>query len=688
MRTVLSTLLLLLQLVLFINFATAQTDEDTVRVLDTISVEAFAANRPPHKISASIGTVSAEEFNRFSGTSVLPAFNFLPGVRMEERSPGSYRFSIRGSLLRSPFGVRNVKFYWNGLPFTDGGGNTYLNLLDLTSFRKAEVIKGPAGSLYGAGTGGAVLLRSAPLEESAVGITTLGGSYGTYRLGAVVEAQSQQLGSRVQFVQQKSDGFRQQSAMKRNAFHADIAFPIGSSNTMNVTVLYTDLYYQTPGGLTEAQYKADPRQARPSSGASPGAIEQQAAVFNKTLFSGVQYEHQWNAAWSSEVGLFASSTEFKNPAIRNYEVRDETNQGARLTTTWEKRRPNRSGKVVFGGEFQQYRSPITVTNNLGGMPGPLILSQDKITSTLALGFVQGEVELKHGFQLTGGLSVNYVELKDERAVPTPAATQHRIFNPVLLPRVALLKELGPSISVFASASRGFSPPTVAEVMPSTGIYNPLLNPESGWSYEAGLHGKVGSLFEVHASIYDFRLVNAIVLQRDSSGADYYVNAGDTRQQGIEVAAFWAWKFKGFVESLDFTTAITYSAYSFGTYIKDGSDYSGNSLTGVPPWMIALGMDADFAHHFYTRVSANYADRIPLNDANTDYASDYLLLGIRVGKRFLGRVPFDLFAGVDNLLDQSYSLGNDLNAAGNRYYNAAPRMNFYAGLTARLGFTPR
>ena len=79
---------------------------------------------------------------------------------MEERSPGSFRLAIRGSSLRSPFGVRNVKVYWNGIPFTDAGGNTYLNLFDFNSIANIEVIKGPGGSMYGAGTGGVVLLES------------------------------------------------------------------------------------------------------------------------------------------------------------------------------------------------------------------------------------------------------------------------------------------------------------------------------------------------------------------------------------------------------------------------------------------------------------------------------------------------------------------------------------------------
>jgi iron complex outermembrane receptor protein len=457
---------------------------------------------------------------------------------------------------------------------------------------------------------------------------------------------------------------------------------------MEVTVLYTDLHYQTPGGLTEAQYLADPRQARPAAGAIPGATEQQAGVFNTTWFSGIHYEHQWSSSWRSDLGIVASSTEFKNPSIRNFEVRQEQNTGLRLTTTWEKGGPARRERIIFGGEYQQYRAPIVVNNNAGGEPGPVLLSQDDITSTLALGFLQGEIEFKNGLQVVGGLSVNYAELRDKRTAPSPAVTQQRIFNPVLLPRIAILKKLSASVSAFASASRGFSPPTVAEVMPSTGIYNPTLNPESGWSYEAGVHGKLGSNIELHASVYDFRLVDAIVLQRDSSGADYYVNAGDTRQRGLELAVDWSKSFRGTVQMVRIKTAITYSAYRFGNYVFDGNDYSDNALTGVPPWTVALGADADLARGLYARITANFADRIPLNDANSDYANDYLLLGVRAGKRFEGRVPIDLFAGADNLLDQSYSLGNDLNAAGKRYFNAAPGINFYLGLSARFGLAPK
>ena len=111
-------------------------------------------------------------------TSLVPAVNAEPGVRMEERSPGSYRINIRGSTLRSPFGVRNVKVYWNDIPFTDAGGNTYLNQLSFFNTQSIEIIKGPAGSVYGAGTGGAILLSSQPSDwQQGASVNYTGGSY-------------------------------------------------------------------------------------------------------------------------------------------------------------------------------------------------------------------------------------------------------------------------------------------------------------------------------------------------------------------------------------------------------------------------------------------------------------------------------------------------------------------------------
>jgi iron complex outermembrane receptor protein len=39
--------------------------------------------------------------------------------------------------------------------------------------------------------------------------------------------------------------------------------------------------------------------------------------------------------------------------------------------------------------------------------------------------------------------------------------------------------------------------------------------------------------------------------------------------------------------------------------------------------------------------------------------------------------------VDNLLNQYYNLGADLDAVGNRFYNPSPLRNYYAGFNVKF-----
>ncbi len=55
----------------------------------------------------------------------------------------------------------------------------------------------------------------------------------------------------------------------------------------------------------------------------------------------------------------------------------------------------------------------------------------------------------------------------------------------------------------------------------------------------------------------------------------------------------------------------------------------------------------------------------------------------VTEKVLGKhMNIDVFATGDNLFDVKYSLGNDINAFGERFYNAAPGVNYSAGISVR------
>src|SRR5690606_32806020 len=105
--------------------------------------------------------------SRGNGMSLQSSFTAIPGVRMDQSTLSEARISIRGNGVRSAFGIRNLKIYVNEIPVTEADGTTRIEALDVNSIGRAEIIKGPASSIYGAGTGGVINfgLQRSPYQE-------------------------------------------------------------------------------------------------------------------------------------------------------------------------------------------------------------------------------------------------------------------------------------------------------------------------------------------------------------------------------------------------------------------------------------------------------------------------------------------------------------------------------------------
>jgi iron complex outermembrane receptor protein len=177
-----------------------------------------------------------------------------------------------------------------------------------------------------------------------------------------------------------------------------------------------------------------------------------------------------------------------------------------------------------------------------------------------------------------------------------------------------------------------------------------------------------------------------VRRTDSIGADYYVNSGGTIQKGVEIwlDAHIIHAEKNFISALNVWGSACYQPYRFDEYKIGSTVYSGNEVTGVPRKIVVGGVDISTKNNYYVNVTFNYTSSIPLNDANTVYANHYHLLQMKIGKELsLHSYIINLFAGADNLLNEVYSLGNDLNALGGRYYNPAPARNYYGGVNFRF-----
>ncbi|HEV7349561.1 TonB-dependent receptor [Telluribacter sp.] len=659
----------------------AQNDTLRTNQLEEVTISAYESRRTLLETPAAISLITPRLMTRFAATTWINAVNTAPGVRMEERSPGSYRFSIRGSLLRSPFGVRNVKFYWNGIPFTDASGNTSLNVIDFAAVERMEIIKGPGSSLYGAGTGGVVLLSSPTntagnnRAEQQVGV----GKYGFRSWNSLLQTG----GATVLYGHQQQEGYRDHSAMVRDALTFTLTNPVGSRGSFSLLGMYSDLHYQTPGGINLQQYQTNPRLSRQPTPTLPGSREQQAGVYTRYAMLGGSYDYRLSANWSQTTTLYLSTNDFRNPFISNQEKRTELGLGGRQVWKYAFDNARWNATWTSGLEGQYLQSVQRTFRNLKGTTGTLLTDEELLTGAFTA-FSQFEAEPVSGLIATVGLSYNTLRYDFQRFFPAPYGRQMQNFKAELAPRIALLKKIGEDWAVFGSYSQGFSPPTLQEIRPSAGGFRADLSAERGVNREIGIR-RAGQKLSAEVNLYSFSLREAIVRRTEENGAEFFINAGKTRQNGVE----WQVGYDIFSSRTAPLRQVrawhngTYTRYTFVDFQQADAQLSGNILPGIPRLSHTTGLDLEALAGLSLYLTYQHGGSVFLNDANTVEAPAYDQFLVRGSwKRNWGAHFYtDLSASAEWVSAEIYSLGYDLNAFGNRFFNASPKQNTWVGIKA-------
>lgn len=665
---------------------------DSSKLLNQVTVRGYLREQPVLSIPASIGVVSAAQLALHPDNSFISILNTVPGVRAEERSPGSYRLSIRGSLLRSPFGVRDVKVYMDEIPLTDAGGNTYLNAIDYNGIYNMEVLKGPDGSLFGANSGGVVILNTLNPHNNndfiSAGLN--GGSYGLLHENTNLQKKINNYSLNLTQAYETYGGYRDHSYMQRNYLQAINKWDLNNDN-LRITSLYSNLGYETPGGLTLSQFQTNPQWARLPTKTIPGAIQQKAGIYQKVFLTGLTNEYHFNKNLRNVLSVFGTYVDFTNPFITNYGQRYESTFGFR--TYFELNSINRvnfNTKLNLGIEWQQTNS---IINNYGNKLGSRDTAQtfDKINTNQHFLFGRYVVSIFNKLNIEAALSLNFYNYEFKNIYPNDELNyNNRDFTPQLMPRLAISYQISQNTYWRSSISRGYSTPTTSEIRPTDHTINPNLSAQYGVNYESGFRWRNSdeSIY-LDASLFYYHLQNAIVPRFNTDGTQYYINAGATNQPGFELM-FTGWIIRQnnseFIKGLQINESITIDRFRFADNYHDAAaNYSGNSLTGVPEQVIISSIQIKLPSYIFLYIEHNYTAKIPLNDGNTAWAPSYNLLQFKTGRKhnITAKSHYEIFGGINNMLNQKYSLGNDLNAVGGRYYNAAPLRNYYLGFNVTL-----
>jgi iron complex outermembrane receptor protein len=616
--------------------------KDSTKILDEVKVTIFEQKRSA--LNTPDAFVRSTDLQRLSSTQFVSALNSMAGIRMEERSPGSYRIAIRGSSLRAPFGVRNTKVYWNQIPFTDAGNNTYISLLEPALFSSLTVTKGPAAGIYGAGTGGALLFESAPQGDK-ISAEQVYHSLGGMKSAVDISSENHRLYA--SFNQQ--EGYRAQSAMKKQWISYEFHHSFARDLNIDLTTYYVGLAYQTPGGLTKAQMIANPEQARPAAGIFKSAQQQGATFKIKSYGLSAKASQVINNLWAWDLSQSMQVNDVENPTIRNYEIRNEPNYSTRGVI-------HRKGLISsdLGFEYQTGQLNSSTFGNKNGIKDTLQLTQNTHVQQGSL-FLQNEYAGLNNwiFTFSGGLSSYWTEYIGNEAI--------------ISPRLAILRKLGSHQSIVAKVAHGYSPPSISEMRPSTGIINRNLKAEKGWNHEITYRGKYAK-FNWDLSVYQFNLDETIVIRRAADGSDYFTNAGSTTQQGLELSS--TWKIN---PTLTLEQSHTWQNFRFA---------NGNFLTGTTPYQQATTLYWRHPSGLSLIQNFQFVDYQFLNDTNTEQMGSYRLWNTKISYE---RKKWTLWAAVDNVGDERYSSGPDLNATGGRFYNPSSGRNFHVGLQLNLAY---
>ncbi|MGY6561545.1 MAG: TonB-dependent receptor [Luteibaculaceae bacterium] len=658
----------------------AQTTDSSLVELQGVTIQGFSRGVPMHKQAVSVSFISAETLNQFSQQDPVMAWNVEPGVTLEQRAIGSYRLAIRGSALRAPFGVRDVKIYWNGLIYTGANGTAAFNLLSNTQLQNAEIIRGPSGSLYGAGLGGVVHLNNVDTQrENFLEFGTTIGSFNLFQASLQGAVNQGRWSTFYAFDHLQNDGFREHNAINRQVYQVSSRFRINNKNRLDFHVLYSDLEYQIPGGLTLAQFNNNRRLARPESAPQNSSIAQQ------TLLTGIGYTSYFTPNFSQVTNINFSYTDFDNPFILDYKKETDREFGIRNQWTYNLNKKNFTYQFDAGFEYQLGNNR---ANNFGNVNGnaDTIRFADELTIHRTTIFTQVQVSHKK-WGLTTGISSNLLSYDVDRrinAFGNPFQFQ-RNFNNEIVPRVALQYNWSEKNMSFISISEGFSPPTLDEIRTNEGSINRELQAERGRTVEFG-HKYYSKTVQAELTVFNNRLRETITTFVNENGVVLFQNSGETNQFGLEtsVSATLLKRKTKALNTIKHRVSYQYYDFEFRNYTQRENDFSGNQLTGVPTHALDNVLQTNIYKELVWQIHHRYVSETPLNDANTVFADAFSL----VNTSLIWPIAFKKFTlrtqiGVENLLDITYSLGNDLNAFGGRFFQPAPGRNYFVSVKLRL-----
>jgi len=569
--------------------------------LSEVTVTSTGIKRQIKDFAGTVNIVSSAQIKELALPAVGDAVRFMPGVNYIDED---------GRGLRPGIGLRGIDPARNsntlvvidgkipiGQSYSDMGG---YYMMPVGAIESIEVIKGASPALYGSGSIGGVV-NIITKKGAAQPYTNLNLQYGNHNalnigVETVGNTNEGAMNYYAGFHRRQGDGFRKsRSRYAVNDFTGNVTTKVGEKNEWRFFVNGFTEYSDTPGGLSQAQWDADPEQS-----VNPHdffeARRFSTAISYKRLFDennslttsiyGSYLKRDW---WLDNRNTDATKRKFTS-ALRDIPSLGLFSDYERTNTLFGK-----ENKLLAG-----IRLHADITHNVSVEGDKMGVKEGKTTAnsanTVAVveGYVFDEFHITDKFNINPGLRYTFVNYDKEDYFRNQWDNTN---EDAFIYSLGLFYKFSEKYRAYFSYSKGYKMPQIREAF----VTNGDLDAEKSNNYELGLRTQPTDWLELELAAYILDFDHKIFREGG------LLNNGDKAlHRGIEVSGS-IYPIEGL--KLYGSGAIQKATIEYGTYKGNIVPYAPHyTATAGAKYQFTLGEGTLTINSYANFVSSQFSDK--------------------------------------------------------------------------------